>query len=87
MTVTVYTKPDCQPCKGTKRRLDKLGIDYTTVELDGDLAARFRDDGLASAPVVVVDLGDGAEWKWCGMQPTQIDRLKDMLDGADVKAA
>lgn len=83
MIVTVHTKPECQPCKGTKRKFDQLGIEYTSVELDEASAARFRDEGLGTAPIVEVDLSDGAVWRWAGFQPTQIARLRKLLDGSD----
>lgn len=82
MHVTIYTKPSCQPCKATKRSLDKLDIDYDTVELDEALAATFKGEGLGAAPVVEVDLGAGAAWRWSGHAPTQIEKL-DHAFGCD----
>lgn len=51
---TVYTLPDCQPCKATKRLFEKLGVPYIEVSLldDPDAAQRFRERGLMEAPVV-----------------------------------
>lgn len=79
--VTVYTKPDCQPCKGTKRKLDKEGIEYTELSLeeDAEAVAKAKELGYTQAPVVVVDLGEGNTWSWCGFQPTQIAKLKNYL--------
>ena len=64
-------------------KLDKLGVQYETVDLTEDSAARFRDENLLQAPVVEVDLGDGATWRWSGYSPSQIERLQKVLRGDD----
>ena len=75
MTIDVYTKDACQPCRSTKRTLDRLGLDYT------DRRAVEHMDVLAplghtSAPVVVVtdDNGDMVD-HWAGFSP---DKLKGL---------
>lgn len=78
-----HIKPACQPCKATKRKLDELEIPYETVELTEESATRFRDEGLTSAPVVEVDLGHGAVWRWTGYAPSQIEALNHSLDCDD----
>ena len=80
MHVTVYTKPICPGCKGTKRALDILNIPYETVDLeeDPDAVEYIKELGYSAAPVVVVDLGDGATHSWSGFSPTKIDRLKTL---------
>lgn len=80
MQITVFTKPACQPCKATKRALDKLDIEYNTVELDADKTAEFTAAGLLSAPVVQVDVGDGASWTWAGHAPSQIEKLAELFN-------
>lgn len=71
--VTVYTKPDCPKCDATKRRLDRRGIEYTTVDIDDDPVAYdyVVELGAKSAPVVV--LGDDT-W-WSDYRPDRIDDL------------
>lgn len=80
MHVTVYTKPACPGCKFTKRKLDDLSIPYDTVELetDPDAVEYIKSLGYSSAPVVVVDLGDGATWTWSGYAPSKIGRLQEL---------
>lgn len=80
--VTVYTKPVCQGCKFTKRKLEELDIEYTAVDLTADPEAmqRVRELEYTSAPVVEVDLGGGAFWHWAGYAPTQIEILDHALD-------
>lgn len=73
--VTVYTKPDCPKCDATKRRLDRRGIEYTTVDITEEPAAYayVRGLGAKSAPVVV--LGDDEETWWSEYRPDRIDDL------------
>lgn len=74
--VTVYTSPGCQPCKATKRWLDKNGVDYKTIDVSenpADLAA-IKELGYKAAPVVIVSTGDPEiELHWQGFHP---DNLK-----------
>jgi glutaredoxin-like protein NrdH len=90
LIVTVYSKAKCQGCNGTYRALDKRGIPYTVLRVDEDPEAKVKAEsyGYLQAPVVVVDLGDGAEWTWSGFQPSQIEKLHKLFNGADqVRAA
>ena len=67
--VKVYTKPACVQCQATFRALDKLGIEYTKVDISSDSQARdyVMSLGHLQAPVVVV----GAE-SWSGFRPDRI---------------
>lgn len=75
-TVTVYTKPGCQPCRMTLRRLDAAGLDYTTVDISQDDDARdyVMSLGYQQAPVVVAG---GTHWS--GFRP---ERIKGLMEGA-----
>jgi glutaredoxin-like protein NrdH len=69
-TITVYTKPDCQPCKATKRWLDKRGIQYDTKDVTQDPLdfAAVQELGYSGVPVVVVNNGDNeTELHWQGL--------------------
>ena len=72
--VTVYTKPSCPQCDMTKRLLDRMRVEHTTVDVSTDPDARAYVTGLGytSAPVVVV--GDGGD-HWAGFKP---DRLRGL---------
>lgn len=85
MNITVYTQEQCQPCKLTGMKLQQRNIGFTAIRLDGDAEAldRVRSMGYSSAPVVVVDLGDGATWSWSGYRPSEIEKLEKMLSGVD----
>nr|WP_181715727.1 glutaredoxin family protein [Cryobacterium sp.]QJS06104.1 NrdH-redoxin [Cryobacterium sp.] len=74
MSITVYTKPECNNCDQTKRRLNKHGIEYTTVDVTEDAAAReFVTDrlGYRQMPVVVVD----ENTHWSGFRIDALDKL------------
>lgn len=88
MQVTLYTKPECQPCRATKRKFDELEIIYHEVDVTLDHTASRKVDelGYMSLPVAVVDLGEGATWSWTGYAPSQIERLHLHLEGLDEAA-
>jgi len=69
---TVYTKPSCVQCDMTKRMLDKIGVEYNTVDITKDSAAMEMVLGLGfkSAPVVITDSDS-----WAGFQPDKINSL------------
>jgi len=85
LNVTVYTQSECQPCKLTGMKLAQRNIDFDTVRVDQDedVLALVRSMGFYAAPVVVVDLGDGATWSWSGYRPDEIEKLEKVLAGAD----
>lgn len=85
MNITVYTQDQCQPCRLTGMKLQQRNIDYTSVRVDlnEDALDRVRALGYTSAPVVVVELGDGATWSWSGYRPSEIEKLEKVLSGAD----
>jgi len=70
--VTVYTKPSCVQCDATKRMMDKLGVEYTTVDIVENPAEldKLIEMGYRAAPVVVAD-----NESWSGFQPDKITTL------------
>jgi glutaredoxin-like protein NrdH len=56
----------------TKRMLDKMGIEYDTVDITEDAAAfdMIVEMGFKSAPVVITDSDS-----WAGFQPDKITAL------------
>lgn len=72
--VTVYTLPSCVQCDRTKKLMDREGIAYETVKLEEhpDKAAKFKDQGLLQAPIVVIG-NDGRYWT--GFRPDLIAEL------------
>jgi glutaredoxin-like protein NrdH len=70
--VTVYTKPSCVQCDATKRMMDKLKIEYTTIDITVDTEAfdMIVAKGFKSAPVVITD-----DDSWAGFNPDKISEL------------
>ncbi len=69
---TVYVKPSCVQCDMTKRMLDKLEVDYDTVDItqDEDALEMVLSLGFKSAPVVITDSDS-----WAGFRPDKISTL------------
>jgi glutaredoxin-like protein NrdH len=70
--ITVYTKPACVQCEATKRMMDKLSIDYDTIDITLDTEAfdMLISKGYKSAPVVITDNDS-----WAGFNPEKISGL------------
>lgn len=78
MTVELYSKPGCQPCKMSKRRFANHGIDFAEMDVTVNDDARDTVLGLGylSAPVVVVrDENGNVTESWGGYNPDKIDSL------------
>ncbi|WP_336881437.1 glutaredoxin family protein [Rhodococcus globerulus] len=78
--VTVYTKPGCQPCRMTKRQLDKLGVEHVTADISVDAAAEQRVKDLGYLGVPVVTAGD---MHWHGYVPDKCKQVAHALANTD----
>ncbi|MFC4373357.1 glutaredoxin domain-containing protein [Nocardia halotolerans] len=67
----MYTQPDCQPCNATKRTLDKLGAEYTLIDItdNPDAYDTIRELGYQQTPVVVTN-----DLHWSGHRPDHLRR-------------
>ena len=74
-TVRVYSKPNCNGCVATKRRLTQLGVEFVEEDIttDENMAAAM-ELGYAQAPVVFM----GGE-HWAGFRPDKIDAVAKRL--------
>lgn len=81
MTVTVYTKPGCMPCKLTKDWLTRNNVGHLTVDVYASPAAFdyvTRELGYQQMPVVTVaDQAGNVTAHWSGLRP---DMLATILD-------
>ena len=70
---TVYTKPNCVQCDMTKRLMDKIGVEYSTVDIveNPEEMQKLIDMGYRAAPVVMTEEGES----WAGFQPDKITAL------------
>lgn len=68
--LTIYTQPNCQQCRMTKRYADKMGVPYVERALadSPDILDKAVQAGYTSAPVVVDDKGN----IWGGYNPSKI---------------
>jgi len=74
--VTVYSKPNCPPCKKVKDILDKAGIAYDDVDVTTNDEAYSYVTGALKAnavPVIVTDTHDPI----IGLK---LDRLQELVD-------
>lgn len=74
--VTVYTNPNCVQCDMTKRQFDKLGIEYTAVDLGTvpEKVSQFKELGYLAAPIVTTDTKI-----WSGFKLTKIQNLATFI--------
>lgn len=73
MTITLYTKENCQACRATKRSLDAMGAEYEVVDLtEKGVTEMLQEKGFREAPVVAA----GATL-WSGYDPLMLKKLKE----------
>lgn len=59
-SITIYSRPSCQPCKQIKRWWNTKGVTYQEVNVEespADLEA-IKSLGYSQVPVIVVSNGD-----------------------------
>lgn len=71
----LFSKPDCQACIATQRKLNEYGIPYIKwdVTVNEHARERVRDLGYSSLPVVLAP--DGTSWT--GLHLGKIKALRD----------
>ena len=71
MTI-VYTKNNCVQCDMTKRLMDKIGVEYETINIseNPEELEKLVEMGYRSAPVVMTDNDS-----WAGFNPDKIADL------------
>jgi glutaredoxin-like protein NrdH len=75
VTVTVYSKPNCQACNLTKSHLAKLEIAFSEEPIDDEVREAALELDLLSAPIVCANV-DGVELEpWSGFRPDRISAL------------
>ena len=76
MNVTLYTQPQCGPCRATKHALEIRGVPFTAVNVMENAASLEKLKGLDYLTVPVVIVEDGSEIEhWGGFQ---MDRIADL---------
>lgn len=79
-TITMYTRPGCGPCVATKRHLEKVGLEHTTINTAQDSEARdyLIARGFRESPVVIATVGD-QEFAWSGYRADEIAALSYVI--------
>ena len=83
--LTVYTKPGCGGCIGTKRTLEKAGVDFEEKDVrDPAHMTEAKATGFLGAPIVVADPALGLDVsEWVGFRPDYLQEVIDKLEGKD----
>jgi glutaredoxin-like protein NrdH len=74
--VTVYTQPDCRPCKRVISKLEQAGIEIEVVDLSRDLLAKdyvTRVLRVSSTPIVEA-------YGFLPIVGYQPDKLKELIE-------
>lgn len=79
-SIVVYTTKSCPQCAATRRILDKLGAEYSTVLADDDVETRDQIMAIIDAhdhlsrqmPLVMVTRTDAEPVMWSGFRPELI---------------
>lgn len=85
MTITIYTKPGCFPCRKTVEKFVAAGIDTRQVDITETPSALeyiTGELGYSQAPVVVVD----DDFHWSGLDTTSIARAIAASTAGEVSA-
>ncbi|WP_102508298.1 glutaredoxin domain-containing protein [Sanguibacter massiliensis] len=88
--ITEFAKPNCGPCAMTASRMDKLGMEYTQINLPADPPAleRVKALGYFQAPVVLVEDAEGnVVDHWSGFRPNKIDATAKLVGAAPARTA
>jgi glutaredoxin len=78
MKVTVYSADWCGPCKMMKATFKREGIEYTTIDVDGDTTAA-AEAKIRGVPTIVITKADGKEVRIVGFSNTTLKRVKKEL--------
>lgn len=78
MDITVYSKPNCQQCVATYRKLGSMGLPFNSIDITEDAkSAEFvRSLNYAQAPVVVVTDGEEVKEHWSGFRPDLLKKYE-----------
>lgn len=78
MKVTVWSTPNCQPCRVTKLQFDKFGVIYEEKNLEDypDKLEEFKAKGLMQSPIVETETRI-----WSGFHLDKIKSLANTLFG------
>lgn len=78
MVIDVYSKPNCQQCVATYRKLKALGLPFKSFDVteDAEAAEFVKSLNYAQAPVVVVTDGEEVKEHWSGFRPDLLKKYE-----------
>lgn len=80
--LTVYSKPNCQACRMTKKWLDDRGLAYREADvMTEENLALAEQYGVKEAPMVIARL-ESVEAVFSGFRPDLLERYAPMLASA-----
>lgn len=71
--VKIYSQPNCNPCRMTKKALNRAGVSYTDIDVTTDEQALDHIKTLGYQQVPVIE-ADGLHWS--GYDPEKLASLK-----------
>lgn len=78
---TVYSRPGCQKCKYTERKLDKIGVAVDTVMIDDhpDKITLMQKHGWSALPLVELTAPNGEVMRWHDLSTADLDATKALV--------
>lgn len=76
MNITLFSKPACQQCTASERKLTKNKVVFSKVNLETEpeTLAALKEDGYMQAPILeVTDEAGNRVDIWSGFRPDKID--------------
>ena len=76
-SITIYSRPSCQPCKQIKRWWNTKGVTYQEVNVEDSAADRaaIKELGYDGVPVIVVSNGDPeTDIHWQGLVLANLEK-------------
>ena len=72
-SITIYGRHNCPQCGATVRKAEALGLPFSYVDLDDDIAAAARLLAQNHRSLPVVEAGDQV---WSGFRPDLLDKVR-----------
>ena len=76
-TITIYSRPDCQPCKRIKAWWERKEVTFQEVNVEASPADRaaIKELGYDGVPVIVVSNGDPeTDIHWQGLNMAFLEK-------------
>lgn len=75
--VILYSQPGCTHCTITLRKLNKLGVPHTVIDIstNDEAAAHLKAEGWSTTPIIEVHRGGEIVAAWNGVRPDALNAL------------